>query len=339
GLFPCTPEPRWIYSADERQGDGNRWAGGDAFRLLVQHSSDLIVVVGRNGTVLYATPASEGILGCRPEEISGRQALSFVHWEDRARTHQALSRFLLKPDENLRLEVRVRHADGHLVDLEVHCRNLLEAPSIQGVVVNARDVTERKAVEEEVKRQLRQLNALRLVDASINAGRDIRETLAIVLDQAIGCLAVDAGAIHLCGDGQEGLSLVAARGSRLPAGEREAEEFVAAWAIPITVRGKRGALLELCHRSALSPPPAWFQFADMLAEQAAIAIGSSRLVAELERANQELESSYERTLEGWVRAVDLRDRETKGHTERVTRRTEKLAQRMGFAGERLAQIR
>jgi PAS domain S-box-containing protein len=352
------------------------WSGDECFRLLVEHSPDLILVIGQGGAIQYATPASDIILDRSPRELIGKKALSLVHPEDRKHSRPALLDFLRTPGARTLLEVRVRHADGHWIYLEAHCRNLLSEPSVRGIVVNTRDVTQRKAAEEEVQHQLRQLKSLSLIDSSPTSGRELPETLTVLLDQVIACLSVDAAAIQLFEPGTERPSLTATRGFRsqdpkgaeplaptklalharqenrlctaqplapaLLAAERwlvEEEKFVAYWAAPITVEGQPVGLLHLYHRAYFSPKSGWFQFLEMLTAQAAIAITSSRLVAEVEHSRQELRSSYDRTLEGWVRAVDLRDRETKGHTERVTRLTVRLATKMGFTGEALAQIR
>lgn len=124
------------------------WASEDRFRLLVEHSSDLIVVIGRDRRILYATPASATVLGFDAGSLKGRTAVSMVHPEDWARSIPDLADFMRAPGGGIQLEVRIRHADGHWVTLEAHCRNLLAVPNVQGVVVNTRDVTQRKAAEE-----------------------------------------------------------------------------------------------------------------------------------------------------------------------------------------------
>jgi PAS domain S-box-containing protein len=352
------------------------WSSEDRFRLLVEHSSDLILVIGRDRKILYATPACASVLGYDPGSLAGKGAFSMVHPEDWARALPDLGEFMRTPGGSIQLELRVRHADRHWVTLEAHCQNLLAEPSVQGVVVNTRDVTQRKEAEEKVKRQVRQLRALRLIDASITSGRGLRETAGILLDQVTSCLSVDAACLSLVHGEGEALSLVAARGFRadcadqtLPAvlpgrirpvlRERrlaslqrldaaldpgsywltEGEGFTAWWGAPVLVKDRVGAVLEIFHRSPLDPDADWFEFFDTLAGQAAIAIESSRLITELERSNTDLQASYDRTLEGWVRAVDLRDHETRGHTDRVTELTERLAQRMGFAAEEITQLR
>jgi len=74
------------------------------------------------------------------------------------------------------------------------------------------------------------------------------------------------------------------------------------------------------------------------ANQAAVAIDNARLFKNLQDANEELEEAYQATLEGWVHALDLRDKETEGHTQRVTILTERLARMMGIDGEPLMHI-
>lgn len=87
-----------------------------------------------------------------------------------------------------------------------------------------------------------------------------------------------------------------------------------------------------------------FQEADLglisaFADQAAVAIDSARLFEELQRSHRELEKAYQATLEGWVRALDLRDKETEGHTQRVTTLTERLARSMGVDELALVHIK
>jgi len=74
------------------------------------------------------------------------------------------------------------------------------------------------------------------------------------------------------------------------------------------------------------------------ADQAAVAIDSARLFEDLQESHRELEKAYQATLEGWVRGLDLRDKETEGHTQRVTVLTERLARSMGVEGQALVNI-
>jgi putative nucleotidyltransferase with HDIG domain len=81
-----------------------------------------------------------------------------------------------------------------------------------------------------------------------------------------------------------------------------------------------------------------FELISAFANQAAVAINNAQLFDDLQESNEELEIAYQATLEGWVRALDLRDRETEGHTKRVTALTQKLATAMGVSDADLVHI-
>jgi putative nucleotidyltransferase with HDIG domain len=97
--------------------------------------------------------------------------------------------------------------------------------------------------------------------------------------------------------------------------------------------------LELYHRSPLEPNEEWLDFLNTLAGQAAIGIENIQLINNLQRSTDELELAYDATIEGWSHALDLRDKETEGHTRRVTDRTVKLARRFGISEKDLVQVR
>src|SRR5439155_17902442 len=101
--------------------------------------------------------------------------------------------------------------------------------------------------------------------------------------------------------------------------------FVSYFGVPLIAKGQVLGVLELFHRSRLGPPPEWMEFLAALAGQAAIALDNSALFNHLQQSNADLQLAYDATIEGWSRALDLRDRETEGHSQRVTRLTEQLA--------------
>jgi len=117
------------------------------------------------------------------------------------------------------------------------------------------------------------------------------------------------------------------------------EGFVTYIGIPLIVKGQIKGVFEIFHRSILSPTPDWMDFLHTLAGQAAIAIDNTHLFENLQRSNQELMQAYDTTLEGWARALELRDRETEGHTRRVTELTLRLAKYIGIKDSELVNIR
>jgi putative nucleotidyltransferase with HDIG domain len=117
------------------------------------------------------------------------------------------------------------------------------------------------------------------------------------------------------------------------------EGFVAYYGVPLIAKGQVKGVLEVFHRAVLEPGPEWLDFLEALAGQAAIAVDNSSLFQDLQRSNLDLTLAYDATIEGWSRALDLRDKETEGHTQRVTDITLQLAQRLGFGDEELVHVR
>lgn len=96
---------------------------------------------------------------------------------------------------------------------------------------------------------------------------------------------------------------------------------------------------ELTLKEKFTPPQEWIDYFVTLAGQTAIAIDSFKLYRDLQQSNQALMQSYESTIQGWAKALELKDKETKGHSDRVMTLACKLATRMGFTPERLKHFR
>jgi putative nucleotidyltransferase with HDIG domain len=117
------------------------------------------------------------------------------------------------------------------------------------------------------------------------------------------------------------------------------EKFYVQFAIPLIAKGQVQGVLQICQRSDLKTSQEWGYFFETLAGEAAIAIENARLFEDLQRSNVELILAYDSTIEGWSRALDLRDKETEGHTQRVTELTNRLARAMGIRDAELVHIR
>ena len=117
------------------------------------------------------------------------------------------------------------------------------------------------------------------------------------------------------------------------------EDFIEYHAAPLISEGKVKGVLEIFHRAPLDDNPDWLAFFRGLAEQTAIAIDSAMLFSDLQKSNADLTLAYDATILGWSRALDLRDRETQGHTQRVTQATVQLARAYGLNEEAITHIR
>ena len=236
---------------------------------------------------------------------------------------------------------------------------------------------ERKQAEEQAKYQLDRIAALRDIDRAITSSFDLHFTLKVVLEEVTKQLRVDAADVLLFNSHLQTLQYAGGRGFRsddlrhvqLPFGKGHAgqaaierriinipnlsessrdltraplfakEEFVSYYAAPLITKGQIKGVLEIFHRSRFEPNPDWLDFLDALATQAAIAIDNAELFNSLQRSNIDLIMAYDATIEGWAHALDYRDKETEGHSRRVTEMTVGTAQVMGMSDAELVHIR
>jgi PAS domain S-box-containing protein len=117
------------------------------FRSLIEHTSDLITVVNEKGVVLYNSPSITRILGYETEELLGSPTISLFHPADEATVTETFRTLLGEPSGLRSFEFRIRHKDGSWRTFESIGQNLLEDTAVSGVVLNSRDITERKEVE------------------------------------------------------------------------------------------------------------------------------------------------------------------------------------------------
>ncbi|MFN3653448.1 MAG: PAS domain S-box protein [Armatimonadota bacterium] len=130
------------------------------FRALIQHASEIISILERDGTVCFQSAALERILGFTTQELAGTSFQVLVHPEDEPRFREMLVRALSLPDQPVRAEYRARTRSGEWRRLESIARNLLENPDIAGIVVNSRDVTEQRKAEADRLRSEQRFRAL-----------------------------------------------------------------------------------------------------------------------------------------------------------------------------------
>jgi HD-GYP domain-containing protein (c-di-GMP phosphodiesterase class II) len=241
----------------------------------------------------------------------------------------------------------------------------------------AANAIHRAILYEQTQRRLQRLTALRAIDMAITASLDLRVTLNVLLDQVTTQLGIHAADVLLLNPHTQLLEYTAGRGFRsralqytsLRLGEGHAgraalernivnipniaeaedglkrspllvtEGFIAYYAAPLIAKGQVKGVLEIFHRAPLAPDSEWLEFLEALAAQAAIAIDNASLFSDLQRSNVELTMAYDTTLEGWSRALHLREKETERHTQRVTELTLRLARVMGMSEAELLHVR
>jgi PAS domain S-box-containing protein len=121
------------------------------FRSLIENASDAIAVLDSEGTIHYQSPSIERMLGYRPEDLIGKNIFTFVHPGDLAGVRHTFADLKEKPNHLIQGEFRFRHKEGWWCILEPTGTNLLHDPSVAGIVVNTRDVTQRTQIEHAVQ--------------------------------------------------------------------------------------------------------------------------------------------------------------------------------------------
>jgi PAS domain S-box-containing protein len=138
--------------------EGARQRSEERLRTLVKYASDMIVVLDAEGTILYESPAVERVFGFSPEERVGGHAFNRLHPDDFESVSDRFAELLERPGERLSMEFRVRDREETWRYLEATAINLLDDSVISGIIVSARDITQRRQDEERLDRQARLLD-------------------------------------------------------------------------------------------------------------------------------------------------------------------------------------
>jgi HD-GYP domain-containing protein (c-di-GMP phosphodiesterase class II) len=236
---------------------------------------------------------------------------------------------------------------------------------------------QRVHAENEIVRQLQRIHSLRKIDLAILGNNNIHQYLRVVLKQLESMLEIDAADLFLFDDDTKLFKYIAGYGfltkhnetSNLLIGQDIAgkaaigqkmkyipnlqefgeelkdsnlvneENFIEYYAVPLNNNGNVSGVLEIFNRKRRNFVKNELDFLMSLSEQVAIAIEKYQLLTKLQIALDELTSAYDRTIEGWSNALDLRDKETEGHTIRVTQMTLELARYAGFSESDLIHIK
>ncbi len=234
----------------------------------------------------------------------------------------------------------------------------------------------RLSLHEQTVRRLKHLQSLRAIDKAIMANLDLSITLDVLLEHIVNQLYVEAACVYLYRPLLKKLEFAAGRGFRSKAAEEislhlgescagravlekssfcansieEApdkkcadiltkEGFSSCYSVPLVTRGEPKGVLVIFQRALFDIDSELAGFLQDLGNQAAIAIENASLLDELQQANLELSLAYDATIEGWARAMELRDYETEGHTRRVADLTMELAGEMGIPEQQQVHIR
>jgi PAS domain S-box-containing protein len=346
----------------------------ERYRLLFETSIDAFLLTAPDGSVLAANSAATGMFGWTEEEIKNIGRNGMIDNAD-PRLATALEERANKG--YFRGELTFVRKDGKKFPGEISTAIFKDSQGSQRTSMVIRDITERVQADIRIRQQLTRLAALREIDQAITASFDSGVSLSLLLSHAVKLLYVDAATVLQLNPEMNELEFAAgfgfrtnkAKTSRVKVDESYAgkavlerrivqiqdiskepdnlfsfgflkdEGFVSYYGAPLIVKGKVIGVLEVFNRAVVARDEDWLDFFRILAGEAAIAIDNLALYNELQRSNLELRLAYSATIEGWSRALDLRDRDTEGHTQRVMEKTIELARIMGMSEEQLVQIR
>ena len=304
---------------------------------LLESVSDAIIASNMAGNITSWNSAAAEIYVWRAEEVIGKPINDFLETEyENGISEQHVLQQLL--NQGLwRGEVTQKRKDGEKITVLASVSLVRDNAGIPNAMVAVnRDITERKQAEEQIQRQLKRLNALRMIDTAISSSFDLDVILDVVLQQVLSQLGVDACALLLFNAHLQTIEYAASHGfrsdalhhTRLRLGEGyagravierktihisdlmetggklasslllEHESFVDYYGTPLIVKGEVKGVLEIYHRSHLKAEDEWLEFLETLAGQAAIAIDNAQLFENLQVSNLNLERRVtERTAE------------------------------------------
>ena len=166
-----------------REAEASVAAAEARFRSLVQHAADGIMILGPGGRCEYVSPSYERLTGHDSNQLLGELMREYGHPDDLAVVSAAWARLVEHPDETIHVEARVKHADGRFHWQAMSISNRLDDPTFAGMIVNVRDVTDRKALDDLLAEESRILGMIAWA-----------EPLESVLDRAASITAAYTGA-------------------------------------------------------------------------------------------------------------------------------------------------
>ncbi len=346
----------------------------ERFRTIIEQMNEGLVLLDERGTILEWNPAVEKL-----SEVPRPQAIGRPIWEvqyrlidpqqqrpkDLHRFQERVIQLLRSPEQNSsEWDFSTSNREQHILE-----QNLFPIRTNQGqrCGIMIRDVTTQKQAQQRIQLQLEKLKSLREIDVGITSRIPIQESLDNIAEHAIQHLRMDGvrllgydaaqnRLLRLSDAGLQNFSTAPFSDNNYSApawdvirycqrvycpfpSEAIADGFRTYIGVPILSSEHPLGVLEAFFTSDFIADQEWMDYFETLAGQAAIAIDANRLISNLQLSNQELNTAYEATIAGWSRALELRDKETKGHSERVTQMASELAERIGLSAEEMTHFR
>jgi PAS domain S-box-containing protein len=349
------------------------------FRLLAENVLDVIFRLKFRPSVHfdYISPAIEAISGYTPEEVYQNADVIFKSANEKIPSFTQFLQ-MVRASKQPELIFPFTTNSGRKLMLELRGRvTLNEKGQPDQLDAIVRDITERIEIENQLQTHTQRLNSLHTIDTAINSSFDLGFTFTIILEQVTSLAVESCAAVILFDPNPDNRLVAATTGFIVPdmvlrpqllndplplkaAKERKTvyifedemrnndfplyvlfknEDIKGCYAIPLMVKGVVKGVIELFIRQPENLEQETISFLETIAQSAAIAMEGSQNFEQLQRSNQELIRAYDDTLLGWVNFLDLRDKETEGHTLRAQEITLRICSNLGFSTEELQHIR
>ncbi|MGV3615399.1 MAG: HD domain-containing phosphohydrolase [Fimbriimonas sp.] len=321
---------------------------------LVVHSPDLIASSTLEGRQATINPAGRRMIGFE-ESPRPHDVIENVYEEDVSLVRDVVWPVTLAQGV-WKGEIRFKdHRSGNPIPCDCHVFVIKNAEgAVRNFAVIARDITRRKITQRELAERLAQLTAFRRIDTVIASTADLRLTLEIVAREVEVMPDVQRAQIFLCDAYDHHLeptaplpeSFVSLTGlaerairTRQRADTERKDGSVAGVAVPLIAKGFVKGVLAVEFVADPQRDGGLLRFLETLAGQLAVTIDGALLFEDLQRSRADIIAAYDEALEGWSRALDLRDKETEGHSRRVTELTMRMARAMNVPSSELPHIR
>ncbi len=342
------------------------------YRHLVETMSEGLVMINKQGHITYANPKLTEMNGMTRTEMQGKSLFEFFAPEER---ENVATQWVARMDGlQSSYETLLMKKDGTRLPVLISPQRMTnDRDEFAGSLAVITDISIRKEVEIAQRRKIDELASLRKIDNAILAKTTLRGFLQIILNQIHERVNADAASIHVFYPGTTRIKTSRAFiGDTFYSCERHeiADDRIQLYTrrktgtkidtdIPSNVIWKELArtnaqtllitpirnskdlkgIIEIAFFDKNQQEEDWKGFYNALVTQSAVGIEKIELIEKLGTRNKDLQQAYISAIKGWAKALELRDEETKGHSDRVVEMAVNMARRFGFAGKDLEDFR
>ncbi len=341
----------------------------EKFLTIVNNTQAILFIIDIDGIFTLSEGKSLSVLGLERGQVVGESA--FKLYEDFPEIIDNIN--LARKGKTVSGEIELGG-----IYFDIWYSPILDANNkVDGMMGMAIDITERKQNEKKVRAQIKRLESVRLIEHTLTSSLDLQMTLKVILDQVQKLNASDAVVVYLYDEETNRLVNSGEAGFKKPLLDRidlslnkswagktmlekklvslnisddvnfnhlnikdlKNEGFKSYIAVPLITHNKILGVLEAYSKKELDKEENWLAYLELVGNQAALALDKASVHGDLIDSHKYLINAYDETLEGWVKALELKDREIRGHSERVIDLTIRLAKKLGIEGEELTYIR